>query len=100
MMPVILRGGHGLKKLHLDISFDNSQMEFTSIQKTRQSDGFDVLRADLIEKGLLRITGEHNLGIQTIGEGALVKLYFHVREKLVRPQIILAGADLKTFRIE
>ena len=100
MMPVILRGGHGLKRLRLDIAFDKDRLDFSHIRKTRQSDDFDELSGEVISEGLLRITGEHSRGIQTIGEGALVQLYFRVREKLVRPRIIQAGGDLESFRIE
>ncbi|MCJ7681748.1 MAG: hypothetical protein MUP70_13540 [Candidatus Aminicenantes bacterium] len=100
MMPVILRGGHGLKRLRLDIAFDKDQLDFSHILKTRQSEDFDELNGEMIADGVLRITGEHSKGIQTIGEGALVRLYFRVRDKLIRPRIIHAGDDLESFRIE
>jgi len=66
MMPVILRGGHGLKRLRLDIAFDKNQLDFSHIRKTRQSEDFDELNGEIIADGVLRITGEHSRGIQTI----------------------------------
>ncbi|MBU4202749.1 MAG: hypothetical protein KKD59_02170 [Acidobacteria bacterium] len=66
MMPVILRGGHGLKRLRLDIAFDKNQLDFSHIRKTRQSEDFDELNGEIIADGVLRITGEHSKGIPGI----------------------------------
>jgi len=100
MMPVILRGGYGIKNIQIEIRHKDSNMAFLRMEKTRQTQLFQDISAEQKGNGTLLISGRSNEGIQTIGEGALIRLYFLVKTKFSPLEILSATEDLSEFTVE
>ncbi|MCK4337354.1 MAG: hypothetical protein KAX11_05385 [Candidatus Aminicenantes bacterium] len=99
VIPIILRGGYGIKHIQIDIQHDDSDMSFLRLEKTRQTQPFEKLSTRKIGNGTIRISGKSKEGIQTIGEGALLRLYFQIKTNFSSPRIVSIDEDLSEFTV-